>query len=845
MSTIEETTPLLLPGPFFLPVIYPAKLGAVPQLYYDDLANHGVAVTVVPTSPTGPFQITVDGIGYTETRTRKRRKKETTVTIRGEDVYALTAGFASYEQQKLVLRLWAGDVDNLVKSAGVRPNRIVYGSLDLDSIKSSFTTCIGELPKAVLQESWTQEKGGKAPEDDATLQQALLDRFIAGDARIYVEAGAVLGTGNQMGDSMTLTVECFFDPDDPAHPQAPTVPVPTEDVIDNALEPGRIIRYAGHPLVKAAGEVAINVHFLSQFEIYNNATYDYEPFALREVTLLATPPVPLLPDDLVPKIPVVSVVTDSLGRVDFVAPLPSRASIRFRYDTTSPAAGTPFTVGKRTFDADIETDHHKARAYVNPALANEHTYRAKYQVYPLYQAFIDDIVAQGSQEVIEQDRGSTNEFDQSKPTELLSLATLVEVLEVMLPDRLEPRIAFSQHDLQAQIAGCEAFYRQDLIPSSGDTFNLLVEGDSWTNYPLAYNDLYSHLDEIFQRKLKAGKSYNRIPLQHFGDRADQMFVTVPGVKRQFDFTRDFLDEYPVDLIFCSAGGNDFAEPGISADFDVEPFKSYIVNGYFDPYAAEPHLTATEIAQAKALMSISFAALLKNHPWNLYLSGAPASQQKDEPTMRAELDGLVAALIAQAGADFGPTPEQAALLDHKEVLQEIGDKVIARFPDDPPPGSPAAQLLDAVFDTVATTARYAAIEQRWLILLGEAAARGIPVISHAYGYPLFSELQTSYLGLGKEHITGPWFTHRFAQANVTDRRVQKMCLKAFLDHITLKVFEQFKADYDFDFVDTRNENSLVERWRDELHLRSTGYKKNAEKVFAKVCERPALADYFDV
>lgn len=829
MSTIEETTPLLFPGPFYLPVVLPPdRFWTIPTNYYKELKEQGVLVTAASANPTAPLEITVDGADV-----KQERKDGTELKL--ENVYALTAGFASLEQGHVVLRLWPSHFRNLVKSPiGQRPNRVVYGSLSLLSIEAAFKEHVAALPRFVPEIAWRLQNPGSTPlPSRADLQKFLLGQFMQGKARIYVEAGAALGTGSRSGSEMSMTFSCFFDPDDP---QLPTIAIPVEDLIDNVQEPGRFLKFGGHPLVEAVSDFTITVNFTSRFQIWNNATHAYEPFA-GHITLLATPPVPVVPEDFVPSVPIAVAHTNPFtGQIHLPGTvLPGRATIRFRYATTG------LTVGNRTFDADIETDPHKARSHVDANFVNDHTYRAKYEVYPRYQAFIDDIAAQGEMEPLQLDRGNADDADQSKPTELLSLATAIEVLEVVLPDSLEPRIAFSQHELHAQIAGCEAFYKLDDIPSPADTFNLLVEGDSWTNYPLAFNDLYSHLDNLLQRQLLGGKSYNRIPLQHFGDRGDQMFVTVPGQTRQFDFTCDFLDEYPVDLIFCSAGGNDFAEPGISAYFDVEPFNAYINDdGYFDPYAAAQDLTPAELAQAKALMEISFAVLLKNHPWNLFLNGLPISQQKDEPTLRAELEQLV----LNIGGDFGPTVQQIEdeQLDPSEVLQEIGTKVIANFPDDPDSAtSPAAKLLlEAVFDlgppSAFADARYTAIEARWRLLLKEAKKRGIPVLSHAYGYPLFSEAPASLLGLGRRGLSGPWFTRRFAEANIRDQRVQKMCLKAFLDRITLKVFDQFKTDYDFDYVDSRNANSEVERWRDELHLKSPGYTKIAKELFGKVQQR---------
>lgn len=862
------TTPILFPGPFYLPVILPPdRFFTLPTSYYKDLKdNKGVTVTASSPNPTAPLEITV---GNADVEQERKNGEKLAVA----NVYAATAGFITLQQSNVVLRLWPGHFKNLVKSPiGQRPNRIVYGSLDAPSIQAAVSKHIAALPKIVLQESWTQTNSGIPPEDEETLKAALLVRFMTGDASIYVDAGAPIGTGTRNGDDATLTLQTFFDPADPL---LPTIPIPAEDLIDNAQELGRLRLFGGHPLVKAISDLDVTVNFSSQFLIWNNTTFSYEPFIGKPVTLLVTPPLPLLPEDLIPKLPVGGPqLTNQAGGINITVNLPSRATIRFRYGTAN------LTYGNRTFDTDIETDPHKARSYVDANSTNAHQYKAKFEVYPGYQAFIDDIAERGKWETVEKDRGNANEYDKSKPEDLISAS--VAALAVLLPDKLEPRIAFDQHELQSQIASLEAFYKLDVIPSKTTTFNFLVEGDSWTNYALAFNDLYSHLDAIFQRKLKPGMSYNRVPLQHFGDGSLQMFVTGLSGKRQWDFTMDFLREYRIDLILCSAGGNDFAEPGISNSFDVEPYDQYFTDGYFDPYLAKTALTADQLAQAVSLMERSFAVMLNNHRWNFFVRNLTLANQKDEATLRAALDPLVnsigteytperiaelKAIVNQIGSGLNLqaitdpvirfavdtavdlTKDAVWEIVFRTIIQDIGTKVIANFPDDPLSGGNADQLLKTVFDTRSTNdgyfdRRYAAVEANWRILLNAAKQLGIPVISHTYGYPLFKETPASLLGLGRAAITGPWFTHRFSEARLIDRRVQKCCLKAFLDQFERAVFSKFKTQYQFDYVDSRNFNSDVDLWRDELHLHSTGYKKIAEAVFAKAQQWSGVAQFFE-
>src|SRR3954451_18554302 len=84
--------------------------------------------------------------------------------------------------------------------------------------------------------------------------------------------------------------------------------------------------------------------------------------------------------------------------------------------------------------------------------------------------------------------------------------------------------AISERDFAKHRRSFEEWHKSDAWSTTATTFNVLFEGDSWLNYPFADSDNYAHLDRLFWANTKPGVVYNRIPLQHYGDRAEHMFV---------------------------------------------------------------------------------------------------------------------------------------------------------------------------------------------------------------------------------------------------------------------------------------------------------------------------------
>ena len=741
-------------------------------------------------------------------------------------VFAMTSGFISYDGpgNNLTLRVWTGDFKKLAKTPDGPPraNRIILGLLDPASIETAIKQQIKTLSEGVLKESWTQthSSGGTAP-GRPTLETEFLQRFLTGDAEIFVEAGAVLGTASLTPATMNapvarLMLQTFFDPAGPA----PPIAVAPEDLIDTALHPSKLLKFAGHPLLKALSG-PINIHFLSRFLIWDNTPgkHEYIPLANTDITLLAGPDLSNLPDvGITTDVPVATTKTNADGFINLIAPpLPARSLIHFRYATKGK------TFGLRAYPKDVETNAHKAREHVqniNGQFVNKKDYRGKYEIYLEYEKFVNDLADHEDDEKYDADRGNMGKYEKFLKPAVFSL------IEGPVP-------AITHRDLMKHIIQFEDCYKADVLPQKNKTLNILVEGDSWLNYPFAFNDIYGHLDQILWAKTKPDATYNRLPLQHYGDRSDQMFYAAsPTADRQWNFTRDFLSEYKIDLIFASSGGNDMAEPGIGNA--TKKAWLHFSEGYFDPFLTKSVIAPTLMATAEKLMKQSFAVLLNNHRWHCYFN--PTVTLKDEAAMSA----LLQPLLAQLGKDFGPgNPGQQA-----KSLQEIGEKVIANFPDTISQGSPEDLLIQAVFDPIAFAQRYADVKNNWKILLDEAAQRQIPVITHTYCYPLFNEEPTSVLSLAQEELAGPWFNNRFSEAKITDRRIQKICLKVILDKFVTDVLNPLKAQYPlFDYVDIRRLNASTDMWRDEMHLRGSGYRKIARMIYDAIAANPKLSHFF--
>lgn len=806
---------------FFLPVIRPpdkAIAGALND-YYDKLATSGVTVSVDP-SPSDTMVITVGGADTPHAEEPQ---------LPCSTVFAVTGGFVSYDlaTSTLTIRVWIPDALGLAKATpdSPRANRIVLGGLEETSVEDAIKARIATIGDPTLLESWTDNQGSLPAPGRQALEDAYFDRFWDGDADIFVKGGTPLGRGDGSADTVTLTLAASF-----LKPNGQSVPIAPELIVESAQQGGpfKQLRFAGHPLLEAINQ-PITITFEPTFEIWDNTPSNRRFVPLDGATLKlyqkpahhALGGVEAL-DELVPtSVPIGP--TGSDGKVaSFTASVPPRSPIYFEYETDG------MTVGSRTFLANIRTPAHKARLHLDADRKNTKVYRARYELSRPYRTFVDELAENTDDEKYELDRGNMLASERTLPSDDFTVVDLGDWVDLgQWAGGLLSHTPADSRDFIRSIRDCEATFTADTLPGPSKTFTVLFEGDSWMNYPFAFDDVYGHLDTLIRTRLQDGITYNRIPLQHFGDRSDHMFVGGTGTTRQWDFTLEFLAEYDVDLIVASSGGNDMAEPGIG-NRAAGRFAPYFTDGHFDPAlaASSSALSAADKALATAQMQRSFAVLLRNHRWFTHLNGTTQLSTAD--------------LLAVLAPLFAKLPYHGNLGVASDGLDYVGRQVIDYFPSDPaqPGFADELALLDAVFDQTALIQRYVTVKANWQLLLEEAQTRSIPVVTHTYGYPLFNEEAVSYLGQGKQEVEGPWFFNRFKEAGILHTPIQKICLKHILDRFVTDVLVPLKAAYPqvLDYADTRNINSDTSRWRDEMHLRSKGFELVAEAIYEVIAPK---------
>lgn len=717
---------------------------------------------------------------------------------------ALPPGLQSTDIGTLVLQLWPADRKRLAKAVpeATAPTHLALGGLERLSVEAALTGTVDQLSMKLLRRSWVDAGGtinSSSSPTTAALKAAFLQRLITGNAAIFVRAGAPLGTAalveSQPGvQNGWLRVAAFA-----VDANNVTTATAVDDLIDGIAADARGPTGAGilkdHPL-DTGTDAPTNVQFTVKAMIWDRQIRQYVPFASQTIKLLDEKNVSLGVES-----------TDANGEATFTASLRKRDLIAFEYDTKQK------TIFNRYFPLPIKTLHYKAKTYIG---SNDHSECfAKYFVDPFYSQFFDNLRSTSHTEKFNYDLGNAMKHH-------------------------TPFASANEDERLKRLNEFETYYIKR--PPSRPAFNVLFEGDSWFDYPFS-DDIFYHLDKIFKEKVKKSFEYNVIALQHSGDRSDQMFKLLDNMgEGQWKYTQDIFSEYPIDLVIMSSGGNDFAEPGISK-YDPSPYRDHWClgdPGYFDLEAASHPLTGlgSDLPVAQRLVLASFAVLLKNHPWNRFLAGQQVLPINNQ---------LVSKMLA-LGYDFG---------DNSDSLDEIANKIIDNFrPQINFPynvTSPEDDFLDDVFDNVRIAQRYQEvktnIETFLNMILPYAQIHGTKVIAHSYCYPLFRTTPTSLSGYNilpnlfprYSSLTGPWFSNRFAEAGIVDKRVQRVALKSLIDAYVTFVLEEIKQSNAyggmFDFADLRYMPNAKttwrdsSHWRDEMHLRGDSFAALAWQIYA--------------
>jgi hypothetical protein len=842
---------------FYLPIILPPLEDQNdPPTYYSNIQTAGVTVTADTGESDKSLEITVTnanllhpGNQFTNPRPFATVFAPTSGFVRfypGSTLLPTPVpgpmnpplGLTSADFGSVVIRIWISNFVDFIKTPladAPRANRIALGWLQPSAVETAIAAEITKLKDKVLKKAWEDGGGTGTVPDRTALETAFRQRFMAGDAEIFVSAGAELGsTVLSSSNDAQVKLQAFFE----GNPTDLARAVEADDLIISGidgLKPSAKALYKGHPLVQAT-DGNISIRFLSTFMIWDNVGEKYVPLDQKVVTLKKNEGVG-----------VDNATTTEEGKIDLtVLSLMKRDMIYFEYEVLHE------TYGDRKFTEPIATERHRAGKHLEEGGKNNRVYLAKYAIYPKYRDFADGLAANADDEAFEDDRGNGDKDDNSKSNAAAYLVTFASQKGRLM------QIEDSEKSFREEL---EKHYRQgnEGVPST--IFTLLVEGDSWLDYPPAYCDIYGHLDSKLGLALARNKkTYCRFPLQHHGDRSDQMFEGDPkDEQRQWHFASDFLREYKIKLVVCSSGGNDLAEPGIghwlinpgiglTKPNDsplVAPFKKCFTGnfdangngGYFNPFKmVEVGLTDPEPSKAEGLMQESFAILLKNHPWNHYFHDKTGLNEQTQKDLADNLDAQFNAWLG--GTQFGESNP------NNQRLNEIG-KLVSALPDftypPDPNGDPGQKLLDAVFDSARYIARFEEVKTNWRVLLEATTERDTFVITHTYCYPLFKQNPTTHYG----RQTGPWFAPRFGQAKIEDLRIRCICMKALIDHYVsfilqpLKDSEEFKNT--FDYVDLRKFNHDAIFWNDEMHLTTGGFGNAATAIFQKLQNNPRFQD----
>jgi hypothetical protein len=737
------------------------------------------------------------------------------------------AGVSAPDAGSLVLEIWPTGFRKLGTSklaADFRPTHLVIGGVARFDVAAALRKVVEALPLSTVKKAW-EDSGGTGTPSRQTLDDSYLTDVMTESSRLYVKAGVRLGAATTYLDTNSNSTMGWLQwrtyvSDDQGNFADTDAMQLLDDIYSRARveQPGSI--YEAHPLVQAtAAERPVQVQSIMKIWDKTISPRGFIPFANEQVTFLRNgTPLGALH------------ASDATGAVSFTETLSPRDKIQFEYQTSGK------TIGGRAYTKPLRTKSQRLGPLLGAGDIVSDPFYGKYSLYEDYEVFWAEMAANEVNEKFEEDRGNAVKPDNAKH------AGETRRLDILRDS--------------------EIAYRQ--TPSGKQPFNVLYEGDSWMNYPFTF-DTFRQLHDLIKGKIdKSVYQYNAFPLQHFGDRADQMFAdrrpvpsflaSAPPTKpRQWEFTQAYLDEYPIDVIILSAGGNDIAEPGISyndktkAPYDNPAFWNGKDNESFNPTAAAAVLGATsaDMDKARELMFRSFSILLANHPWNVYervLSGTlPPPVQDAEPAMTAAFATLFTTMADQFG---GASASRAA----------IAAAVRDRFPSptsSPPLNFPTSitsthdQLAAKIFDAGRLIERYQNIKSSIEILLAEANTRNIPVLTHTYSYTFFKELPTLLkdewdvdFGKGKKYEnrqSGPWLYNRLTDANIVDPRVRMIAIKAVLDCFQSQVIAPLKLDYPntLEVADVRTAVDEAKYWRDEMHLETGGFKCIAEGIYTKL------------
>jgi lysophospholipase L1-like esterase len=108
---------------------------------------------------------------------------------------------------------------------------------------------------------------------------------------------------------------------------------------------------------------------------------------------------------------------------------------------------------------------------------------------------------------------------------------------------------------------------------------------------------------------------------------------------------------------------------------------------------------------------------------------------------------------------------------------------------------------------------------------------VQVIMHGYDYA--KPNGTKYEILGFIGVKGPWILPAFERKGIDDRTVQENIIKEMVDIFNEMLASLANSNPNFHYLDLRGEFPGDSEWDNELHLKSSGFKKVADYFHEKI------------
>lgn len=114
--------------------------------------------------------------------------------------------------------------------------------------------------------------------------------------------------------------------------------------------------------------------------------------------------------------------------------------------------------------------------------------------------------------------------------------------------------------------------------------------------------------------------------------------------------------------------------------------------------------------------------------------------------------------------------------------------------------------------------------------------GLPILVHGYDYP-FPRDKGATLFWGALTVTGPWmYPVMKDKRHIEDREEQRKLVSILIDRLNDEVLAGLDADHaSFHHIDLRGTLPSVRQWSDEIHPKSSGFKRMARAYRRKLVE----------